>query len=250
MRTDAPIVVGITAYTPPGSATNNYSLPREYIDQLRAAGLQPVLLVGGQAQACLARLDGLVLAGGGDLDPAAYGGSPHDSNYFVDRERDGFEIALASECLAGGLPLLAICRGMQILNVALAGTLVPHLPERYGEAVVHRLPPREPVAHQVEVDQGSLLAEIVGAGQMGVMSWHHQAVDRLGAGLLGVAHAADGVVEAVEHEGAPGWVLGVQWHPELDAAVNEKQQAIFGAFARASAAYAAADSDEERRQGR
>ena len=199
------VVVGVTAYTPRGGDGKSYSLPCEYVDSLLAAGVEPVLLATGDAGAQLEVLDGLVLAGGGDVDPQVYGGSGHETVYMVDRRRDEFELELARTSLSLAMPLLAICRGMQILNVALGGTLLAHIPERYGDAIAHRLPPRKPVPHRVAVAEGSELAEIVGAGNVEVVSWHHQAVDRLGRGVRVVAQATDGVVEAV----ALLWVAGI-----------------------------------------
>jgi putative glutamine amidotransferase len=229
-------VVGVTAYTPAGGDGKSYALPCEYVESLLAAGVQPVLLAAGDAGAELGALDGLVLSGGGDVDPEVYGSKGHTAIYMVDRRRDEFELELVRVSLARGMPLLAICRGMQILNVALGGTLVAHLPERYGDSVAHRLPPRKPVAHQVEVAAGSELAGIVGAGTIGVMSWHHQAIDRMGRGLRAVAHAPDGVVEAVALE-VGHWVVAVQWHPELSAASDARQAALFLAFAAAARVY-------------
>ncbi|HYB97593.1 MAG TPA: gamma-glutamyl-gamma-aminobutyrate hydrolase family protein [Candidatus Limnocylindrales bacterium] len=226
--------VGITTYTPAGSDTALYSLPRDYIDALARADASPVLMVPHGADA-LDRLDGLVLTGGGDIDPSIYGADWHETNYFVDPVRDRFELDLAREAMESGLPLLAICRGLQIVNVALGGTLVAHLPERYGEAVAHRAVPRSPVGHCAIIAERSLLAEVVGAEVLEVHSWHHQCVDRLGRGLTATAHAEDGVVEALELENARGWMLAVQWHPELGAASSLRQQAIFDAFARAAA---------------
>jgi len=182
------------------------------------------------------RLDGLVLAGGGDLDARRYGGHPNQYSYMVDPQRDGFELALADYAIGAGLPLLAICRGLQILNVTRGGSLIAHLPERYGERVAHRLPPREPVAHSVSVAPGTKLAKILGEGSFEVMSWHHQAIERLGEGLVAVAHADDGVIEAVELD-APGWLVAVQWHPELNAATSRAQARLFEGFVQAAYKY-------------
>ncbi|RMF24469.1 MAG: gamma-glutamyl-gamma-aminobutyrate hydrolase family protein, partial [Deltaproteobacteria bacterium] len=224
-------MVVISCYTPCGEDDSSYRLPREYIDCLTAAGLETIIVPAGSG-AALDRADGLVLAGGGDIDPRTYGGKPHPTNYMVDHERDTLELRLLDRALAAGMPVLAICRGMQILNVAFGGDLVAHVPERYGEAVRHRLPPREPVAHQVRVACGSRLAAALGATEVCVMSWHHQAVDAVGEGLSVSAHAEDGVVEALETEDG-GWVLGVQWHPELDAREKPPQRRLFDDFAAA-----------------
>jgi putative glutamine amidotransferase len=230
-------LVGITTYTPPGDEQRKYSIPAEYIDSLRCAGMEVLLLAVGDAAACLEPLDGLVLSGGGDLDPATYGGQSHDKTYMVDRERDDFEFDLARLVLARGMPLLAICRGLQIVNVALGGSLVAHVPDRYGDGVMHRAPPREPIPHDVEVSgTSSRLVSAMGEGSAEIMSWHHQAVDRIGEGLRVTARAPDGLIEALE-PGGEGWTVAVQWHPELNAATDAKQAALFAAFGLAAARY-------------
>ena len=232
-----PSLVGVTSYTPTGGDKKSYSLPCEYVDALAAANVDVVLLPPGADPDLLSRLDGLVLSGGGDIDPRTYAGTAHDTMYMIDPRRDEFELALTERALRCDMPLLAICRGMQLLNVYFGGSLVPHLPEVYGETVPHRLPPREPVAHAVAVDESSRLAKMVGSGAgLEVMSWHHQAIDRLGAGLRIVARAQDDVPEAVETD-AGEWVLGVQWHPELNASSNRNQAALFEGFAAACRRY-------------
>lgn len=162
---------------------------------------------------------GVIVLGGADVDPAAYG-APVDGAHAasMDASADAFEAALMRGAMAAGIPLLAICRGMQLLDVVCGGSLVQDLPPG-----MHRGP--EPdgamVTHTVEVRPGTRLAGIVGAGAHEIRSAHHQAVARLGDGLVVSATAADGVVEAVETPGA-GWVIGVQWHPE-DAAADPAQ---------------------------
>ncbi len=229
----APPLVGLTSYTPSAPERTDYYLPSDYVHALARAGADAVLLVGGDTESVLGRISGLVLSGGGDMDPACYGGETHPANYMIDAERDRYELALARGALQRGMPIFAICRGMQIMNVALGGTLITHVPDVFGDGVDHRLPPREPVAHDVAVERESaVLGAAAGREALEVMSWHHQAVDRLGEGLRVVARASDGVVEAVELE-AESWFLGVQWHPELNAATNPRQAALFEAFAEA-----------------
>jgi putative glutamine amidotransferase len=125
---------------------------------------------------------------------------------------------------------------MQILNVALGGTLVTHVPERWGQDVTHRGEPRDPVRHTVEVDATSRLSKIVGAGSLEVVSWHHQAVDRLGDGLRVVARSSDGLPEAVEPEDER-WIVAVQWHPELSAHENDRQAALLRETVQAAETY-------------
>ncbi|GAB2947571.1 gamma-glutamyl-gamma-aminobutyrate hydrolase family protein [Streptomyces pseudoechinosporeus] len=158
------------------------------------------------AAAAVARLDGLVIAGGPDVDPARYGAVRGPRTGPEARERDSWELALIDAALASGTPLLGICRGMQLLNVALGGTLVQHI-EGHAEVVGvfgH---------HTVKPVPGTLYAGLV-PEETSVPTYHHQSVDHLGSGLTASAHAPDGTVEALELSG-PGWVLGVQWHPEM-----------------------------------
>jgi putative glutamine amidotransferase len=213
-------LIGITTYHRESGSRSRFTLPSAYVDSLRAAGGLAVLLAPGDDAplALLERLDGLVLSGGGDLDPASYGRTAHARTYSVSPERDAFELALLRGALEGGLPTLAICRGMQILNVALGGDLHAHLPDVVGEAVTHRASQTEAALHPVRLERGSGLAREVGAAELpGVPSWHHQALRRLGDGLRPVAWAPDDVIEAVELAGEPQ-LVAVQWHPELAGA--------------------------------
>lgn len=225
-------LIGLTTYPP--NAGERYEVPRAYVEAVRRAGGEPVLLPPGVADPAglLGRLDGVVLAGGGDIDPSRHGGAPHDAVYAVDPSRDESELALADLVLVRGTPALAICRGMQIVNVALGGSLHVHLPEVVDGTVVHRTEPEAlrgmpgPTPHAVEVEPGSLVADVMGTDRVTPMSWHHQAVDRVGDGLRVVARASDGTVEALEH-GTHPWLAVVQWHPELTAAGDPTQQRLF-----------------------
>jgi putative glutamine amidotransferase len=192
-------------------------LPAAYVDRLSEAGAVPVLLppVGGGAAEVVDRLDAVVLAGGGDLAPATYGGSSHPNVYGVNPARDDTELAVAAAADERGLPILAICRGLQVLNVLRGGTLHPHLPDVVGHEG-HSGGQGDYGRHQVTVTAGSRLAGAMGppATRWDVATHHHQAVDRLGRGLVVVARADDGTVEAVEDPGR--FIVGVQWHPEVD----------------------------------
>ncbi len=225
-----PPVIGISCYARAGNPPV-FSLPCTYVDAVRAAGAIPLILPPGQAQPAelLSLIDGLILAGGGDIAPKAYGGRPHETVYKVSEERDTFEFALARAALVHrDLPLLCICRGMQVLNVASGGTLHAHVPERFGEHVPHRLPPRLPTHHDVRIDPHSRLAQMLGTTRAQVCSWHHQAVDDVAAPLHPVAWAADGVIEAVEHA-THSWCFAVQWHPEMQPD-DPAGQRLFAAF--------------------
>ncbi len=233
MGTGRPLI-GITTYGPDaeGRKLSEFHLPQCYVDAVAAAGGLPVLLAPSEAPAeeTLARLDALVLSGGGDMDPASYGGSGHETVYMVNEPRDRFELALAERSVARPeLAVLGICRGMQVLNVALGGDLDAHLPEVYGESVTHRLPPREPVLHDVRVEPGSLLERIYDALEFPVCSWHHQSVRKLGRDLVPIARAPDGVIEALVYRAHP-WALAVQWHPEMQAADDPRQRRLFAAL--------------------
>jgi putative glutamine amidotransferase len=224
-------LIGISSYGRAGQR-QSFSLPCEYVDVVRLAGGVPLMLpaVEGEVPEALEAIDALILPGGGDVDPAHYGGARHDANYGISQERDGFELSLARAALARrNLPVLCICRGMQLLNVALGGDLVSHIPDRYGMQVAHRHPDVLPVQHDVRIEPASRLASILGESEVVVHSFHHQAVGRLGRGLRAVAWSPDGVIEAVESDDHP-FVVGVQWHPELGALSDERQRRLFEAL--------------------
>jgi putative glutamine amidotransferase len=171
-------------------------------------------------------LDGLILTGGGDVDPASYGEPRHELSTRIVAERDAHEMELTRHAFASGKPVLAICRGMQILNVTLGGSLFQDLITAGCDD--HRLTEPARRSHEVTIVPDSLLASAVGATSMRVNSLHHQAVNRLGQHLQPVALAPDGTVEAIEFAG-PGWALGVQWHPEWMYQEDSKQLGLFKA---------------------
>lgn len=221
-------IIGITTYS--RSEAGEFYLPGAYVDAIAAAGGTPLLLPPNQPHPArlLDAIDGLVFSGGGDIDPALYGGAPHPTVYLVDSERDEFELALAQAALAAQLPVLGICRGMQVLNVASGGDLVVHVPEAYGDAIAHRLDhPRRPTEHAVRVDAESRLAAWLGATECTIVSWHHQAVKTIPDGWRVVAQAADGLPEAIEHRQHP--VVALQWHPEMSRG-DAVQQRLFRSF--------------------
>jgi putative glutamine amidotransferase len=226
-------VVGITCYARGGDPLS-FSLPVGYVDSVRAAGGMPVVLAPGEPDPAklLDLVEGLVIAGGGDISPSAYGGRPHETVYQVCEERDRFEFDLARAALDAGRPLLFICRGLQVLNVCRGGTLHTHVPDAFGETVTHRMPPRLPTTHEVRVDPESRLFAVLGAERIEACSWHHQAVERLGEGLRAVAWADDGVVEAIE-DPELSWCFAVQWHPEMQRD-QEHARRLFAAFVAAA----------------
>jgi putative glutamine amidotransferase len=224
-------LVGITTYHRDGSERPRFSLPSAYVDAVRAAGGIPVLLPPGEAtgEDLLDELGALVLAGGGDIHPERFGAGRHELSYSVCNERDDFEFALTRAALDRELPTLAICRGLQVLNVALGGELHVHLPDAVGEQVPHRESQQRHTSHPVRLDPDSELARVYGATELEVPSWHHQAVSRLGRGLRACAWAEDGTIEAVELAGAP-WLLAVQWHPELAIEAGSPHRRVFEAL--------------------
>mgnify|MGYP006280636625 CR=1 FL=1 len=193
----------------------------DYLEAVRRAGGDPIeLAVGsGAPEQLLAGVDGLVLTGGGDVDPALYGEAPHETFQAAEPGRDAFEIALARTAVAKGIPLLAICRGMQVLNVAMGGTLVQDIPTQVAGALHHSVPqPRAGNAHEVWVTSGSVLQSLLkdhmeDGETCHVNSRHHQAVKDVAPGFEVTATSPDGVIEAMETPG-PSFCVAVQWHPE------------------------------------
>jgi len=189
-----------------------------YIDAVQQAGGVPVLLppqlVGAARDALWNRLDALLLTGGGDIDPARYGQPRHATVSDVSAGRDDLELDLTRRALAEEIPLLAICRGIQVLNVALRGTLTQDIPTARGSLIRHSQTEKRHVpTHTVKVETGSRLAEILGCAALEVNSLHHQAIDAAGDGVRIVAHAPDGIAEGAEVSAHP-FAIAVQWHPE------------------------------------
>jgi putative glutamine amidotransferase len=212
------------------------AVPTAYTAALARAGVRPAILAApttGPVEELLQPFAGVVLLGGGDVDPSRYHQKPHPEVYGIEPDRDDLEFDLARRALDLGLPLLAICRGLQVVNVLLGGTLIQHLPDVPGTGA-HGRPTTDgaPALHKVIVEPGSRLAAAIGGATVieNCTSIHHQAADQVAPGLVVTGRSPDGVVEALET--APGgWMLAIQWHPERTAAVDPVQQAIFDAFA-------------------
>jgi putative glutamine amidotransferase len=206
-----------------------------YVESIWRAGcleamVAPRNLTHDDALDLLSRVDGLVLVGGGDVDPARYGQTQHPTVYGVNAASDDLELTLAKAAVELGLPTLGICRGMQVLNVALGGTLKQHLEpnEGWGEH-------RAGSCHPVKVVDGSQLAAVGGDHFDAAWSFHHQMIDELAPGLTINATAEDGCIEGFEHNDS--WIMAVQWHPERTAAGDPQQQALFDELGRQALAY-------------
>jgi putative glutamine amidotransferase len=230
-------VIGITAYHEKASwgswHTEASLVPADYVRSLAEAGANPVILpVHEQPEDTLdslvRRLDGLLLTGGPDVDPARYGAEPHPRSQPPRFQRDEREVALLSAAEGSGLPVLAICRGMQLLNVAHGGTLIQHLPDVVGHEE-HSPTPGAMSKHLVRVAEGSLLHKVLGWDERYVPTHHHQAIERLAGDLSAVAWTDDGTIEAVESP-ARSFLVGVQWHAEAD-----DDTSVFEALVRAAA---------------
>lgn len=223
-----PPLIGITCASQ--RDTGNFYLPSAYVNAVRLAGGLPILLPPGEPNpaAILERIDGIIFSGGGDINPAVYNGSLHPTIYNIDPLRDDFELALAKLVLNTEMPVLGICRGLEVLVVASGGDLIPHVPDEFGESVIHRLEQLRPAEHRVQITCGSCLGKIIGKTDVNIVSWHHQAVRNTPKGWRVTAHASDGVIEALEHEQHP-WAIAVQWHPELSID-DPDQQSLFRAF--------------------
>jgi len=214
--------IGITTYHAKadwrGWSEEGALLPWTYVTAIRDNGGRPVLLPPGgdaaEAAATVAVLDAVVIAGGGDIDPAIYGAARHPRTEIPAPDRDAWELAVADAAIGMNVPLLGICRGMQVLNVACGGTLHQHVPDLVGHDG-HAGNPIGFGVHKVRVTSGSTVMGILSGGEyFEVPTHHHQAVDKVGDGLIAVAWADDGIIEAIEAVTPHEFIVGVQWHPE------------------------------------
>lgn len=230
-------VVGITTYITPAHWSywkiEAALIPADYVYAVDRAGARPLLVPPTTAgvEETLEILDGIVFTGGSDVDPELYGAETHLETFGVHRQRDDAELALLRGALERDMPLLGICRGIQVLNVALGGDLYQHLPEVVGHEGHKHDPPGEFVEHEVQIEPDTKLARVLGP-RTSVKSHHHQGVHRLGSGLVEAAHADDGTVEAIEVPDRR-FAVGVLWHPEAGA-----DPALFEAFVEEARRYA------------
>jgi putative glutamine amidotransferase len=212
-------LIGVTTSVTVNETPERTHVNVAYLHAVQRAGGIPVLLpphLDDRSRGALwSRLDGIVLTGGADIDPRRFGETPHPAVYGVSPVRDALELELTSQALDQRVPLFAICRGIQVLNVALGGSLYQDIPTEPGSPIDHsQKAPRPQPTHRVSVSGETRLAEVLGALDLEVNSFHHQSIKSLGRGLREVAWAPDGIIEGVEMPDAPGFVLGVQWHPE------------------------------------
>ncbi len=234
-------IVGLTTYgrTEVDYQTEHYdqyfAIPAQYVDAVRRAGGIPVLLPPGETEwkQLLDQLDALIVVGGTDIAPAYYGGqADHPHVQQADAERDTFELELLREVAGQELPTLCICRGMQVLNVALGGTLVEHIPD-IKEEDIHRNADGFWIDQAVAVKTGSSLEKVMNSAEVRTHSGHHQAIKDVANDLEVVATAPDGIIEALTLPSHP-FLLAVQWHPEVTAAIDETQQRIFDQLVQAA----------------
>lgn len=211
-----PPLVGLTCCFNPGAS--HYHLAADYILAVQAAGGEPVILphtASHNWKYLWGCLDGLLLTGGGDVDPVHFGQEPWPENGGIDPHRDTFELALTARALAEGMPVLGICRGMQILNLAAGGTICQDIGRKLSGAYKHmQEAPRWYPTHAIAIKKESLLGNLLGSTDFRVNSFHHQMVDQIAPGFTVSAQAGDGVVEALEMDHGNGFALGVQFHPE------------------------------------
>jgi putative glutamine amidotransferase len=217
----------------------------DYVDGVAGAGGVPVVLppTGDErvAEAVIQNLDGLLLSGGSDLDPSYYGEEPVPELGITLPERDAFEMTLVRSALRRGMPVFGICRGMQVLNVALGGTLYQDLPTQWEwDVLKHRQDtPKWQPTHEVRVREESYIAEVMGREVVKVNSYHHQGVRVLAEGLVATGRSSDGVIEAVEAEDlSERWLLGVQWHAEAMRGAGPQQESLFEAHVLAAERHA------------
>jgi putative glutamine amidotransferase len=237
-------LIGITTSVTVDKVPERAYVNSTYIRAVQAAGGIPLLLTPHftpEVQAALwQRLDGLILTGGGDIEPARFGEPRHPSVDDVSPARDELELGLTRRAVTDDVPLFAICRGIQVLNVALGGSLVQDLPSEWPNALVHsQKAPRHEPTHPVKVmGEGTRLGRVLGSLELEVNSMHHQAIKRLGDGLREVAWAPDGVIEGVEMAGDDRFVLGVQWHPEELVGHDQAARNLFSAIVDAARRHA------------
>ncbi|MGH2634675.1 MAG: gamma-glutamyl-gamma-aminobutyrate hydrolase family protein [Actinomycetota bacterium] len=237
--TTKPEIAVVAYHLRPGRVSmwmvGGYGVPENYVDAVRRAGGRASLILPGDDRApaeLLDRFDGLLLVGGGDVEPVRYGRTPEATVYGLEPDRDTFEIDLLREADRRAMPTLCVCRGMQVLNVAFGGTLIQHLPDD-DRFMPHGTPSgTDELLHDVKLSSGARVADATAAEVVRCSSHHHQGLDGLGEGLVATGWSEDGLVESIEAR--DGWVVGVQWHPEDTAGADPAQQGLFDELVRRS----------------
>jgi putative glutamine amidotransferase len=230
--------VAVTASIRPEGDTSRVRLTAAYVTALENAGLIPLIVPplsnDRAAAAVLDSVSGLVLTGGEDVDPARYGEVRNEKVRNVNAARDATEAKLVLEAKARGIPVLAICRGIQMLNVALGGTLVQDIASQCKTDIAHDEDgPRDSRSHEIVVEPGSLIAKAIGTERATVNSFHHQSVKRVADGMRVTARSPDGIIEGLESTDEDWWVMAVQWHPEeMTDSPEPWDRGLFKAFAR------------------
>ena len=230
--------VAVTAGIRPDGDTSRVRLTAAYVIALESAGLIPLIVPplsnADAASAVLDSVAGLVLTGGEDVDPARYGEKRHEKVRSINAARDATEAALIKEAQKRGTPVLAICRGIQILNVALGGTLVQDIPSQCETDIAHdEESARDSRTHEISVEPGSLIATAIATEHCTVNSFHHQSVKRVADGMRVTARSPDGIIEGLESTDEDWWVMAVQWHPEeMTDSAEPWDRGLFKAFAR------------------
>ncbi len=220
-----------------------YALSSNYTEAIEAAGGVPLIIPPqhDNIEEIVSVLDGLLLSGGGDIDPALYGDdSVHEKTYGIHEGRDTLEMALTKAAIERDLPTLCICRGIQVLNVALGGTLIQDIGDQYSDQIQHRqhengIEASEP-SHEVQADRDSLLGDVYESDTIKTNSFHHQGLKDVSPELRAIGKAPDGVVESVERPGST-WMLGVQWHPEMMFKAHSEHLKPFVGLVKAATAY-------------
>lgn len=236
---DKPLI-GVTMFRKDsGRNYNLLAVTEAYAAAVIEADAIPIMIPLGLSpedlESLRSRLDAILLTGGGDIDPALFGGEPHPTVHEIDPDRDSSEIQLALKVVETGQPFLGICRGLQVVNVALGGTLYTHITDQHPDAIRHDFWPdfpRDKISHPVRIDEETTLAEILGNPMIEVNSLHHQGIKDLAPSLKPSAYAPDGLIEAVELSDHP-FGLAVQWHPEWLFG-EYRTPALFNAFVQAA----------------
>lgn len=230
-------IIAITGnqLTPNSGAFNGTTVsytPQSFVSALQAAGAAPLIVPISnpeEARTYIALADGLLLTGGYDINPAQYGEDPIPQLQAIHPKRDASELALIEAALEKGIPILGVCRGMQLLNVYYGGTLYQDLPSQYGQPLQQhvQLSSFHVPIQQIAIQSGSYLQELLGVEKLWVNSFHHQGIKDLGEGLAATAATSDGIIEAIELQDTPSQVVGIQWHPEIMLDEDEASRTLF-----------------------